>query len=152
MLLPFFVSLLPCWQNISLWGEYFEGFFSSRKIKKHRPGQDPRIGRLGHCRGGHAVFSKKLLNTQRDVGRWACKSPIMKWANTMKESSKKNSLKPNTASHNNASWSTDTDGFLEHSPSGGSLYYKGTALQKVIPAFGGSPLHKNTFTFSFLPS
>ena len=34
--------------------------------------------------------------------------------------SKKNSLKPNVASHNNASWYTDTDRFLEHSPSGGS--------------------------------
>ena len=37
------------------------------------------------------------------------------------ESSKKNSLKPHTASHNNTNWYTDTDGFLEHSPSGGSL-------------------------------
>ena len=40
----------------------------------------------------------------------------------LKESSKK-LLKPNTASHNDASWYTDTDGFLEHSASGGSLYY-----------------------------
>ena len=55
---------------------------------------------------------------------------------------KKNSLKPNTASHNSASWCTDTDGFLEHSPSGGSLYlyYKGPAGQEVIPVFFlGSP-------------
>ena len=28
---------------------------------------------------------------------------------------------------------TDTDGFLEHSPIGGSLYYKGPTLQKKIP-------------------
>ena len=35
---------------------------------------------------------------------------------------KKNSLKLNTATHNNASWYTDLDGFLEHSPSKGSLY------------------------------
>ena len=34
---------------------------------------------------------------------------------------KKNSLKLNTASHNNTSWYTDPDGLLEHSPSGGSL-------------------------------
>ena len=39
--------------------------------------------------------------------------------------SKKNSLKQNAASHNNASWYSDTGGFLEHSPSRGSLYYKG---------------------------
>ena len=32
---------------------------------------------------------------------------------------KNNSLKLNAASHNNASWYTDTDGFLEHSPSRG---------------------------------
>ena len=42
--------------------------------------------------------------------------------------SKKNSLKPNVASHNNASWYTDTDGFLEHTPSGGCLYYKRPTL------------------------
>ena len=71
------------------------------------------------------------------------------------ESSKK-SLKPNAASHNNASWYTNTDGFLEHSPSRGSLYYKGSALQKVIPIFwGGPPLvfykeHNVNYTFFFL--
>ena len=53
---------------------------------------------------------------------------------------KKNSLKPNTASHNNARWYTDTDGFLEHSSSEGSLYYKGLALQKVILVLGESSL------------
>ena len=52
---------------------------------------------------------------------------------------KKNSPKPNTASHNNSSWYTDTDGFLEHSPSEGVLYYKGPALQKIILDFLGPP-------------
>ena len=52
---------------------------------------------------------------------------------------KKNSWKPSVASHNNASWYTDTDGFLEHSPSRGSLYHKGPTLQKIIQFFGGSP-------------
>ena len=50
---------------------------------------------------------------------------------------KKNSVKLNTASHNNASCYTDTNGSLEHSPSGGSLDYKGPALQKIIPFWGG---------------
>ena len=50
---------------------------------------------------------------------------------------KKYSLKLNKASHDNASWHTDTDGFLEHSPSGGSLYYKEPAIQKIIPILGG---------------
>ena len=72
------------------------------------------------------VFGQKLLNTQQGIGRYACKSPIMLWANQMNESSKKkNSLKLNAASHNNASWYNDTDGFLEQSPSRGSLDYKG---------------------------
>ena len=44
----------------------------------------------------------------------------------------KDSLKLNAASRNNTSWSTDTDGFLEHSPSRGSLYYKRPSLQKII--------------------
>ena len=60
------------------------------------------------------------------------------------ESSKTLSLKPNTASHNNANWYTDIGGFLEHSLSRGSLYYMGPTLQNVtqnvIPGFGGSPL------------
>ena len=51
--------------------------------------------------------------------------------------SKRNSLKLNAASHYHASWRTDTDGVLEHSPSAGSLYYKGPSLQKVIPVFWG---------------
>ena len=51
----------------------------------------------------------------------------------MHESLQKNSLQPKSASHNNTSWYTDTDGFLELSPSGGSLYYKGPMLQKIIP-------------------
>ena len=53
---------------------------------------------------------------------------------------RKNSLRLNTASHNNASWYSDTDGSLDHSPNGGSLYYKGPALQKIILVLGGSLL------------
>ena len=52
---------------------------------------------------------------------------------------KKNSPRPNTASHNDASWSTEPDGFLEHSPSGENLYYEGPALQKIILVFGVPP-------------
>ena len=47
------------------------------------------------------------------------------------------SLKPKVACHNNASWYTDTDGFLEHSlQGGGSLYYKGPILWNIIPFWG----------------
>ena len=49
---------------------------------------------------------------------------------------KKNSLKPNVASHSYTTWHTDIDGFLELSPSGGDLYYNVPALQKMILVFG----------------
>ena len=42
------------------------------------------------------------------------------------------------ASHNlsqQCHWDTDTDGFLEHSPSRGTLYYKRPTLQKIIRVF-----------------
>ena len=52
---------------------------------------------------------------------------------------RKKSLKPNTACQKNTSWYTDADGFLEHSSSRGSLYYKGPAFQKTIPFLGGIP-------------
>ena len=45
------------------------------------------IGRVGHR--GHAIFGQKLLNTQHSLGRCTCKLPIVKWANTWKESSQK---------------------------------------------------------------
>ena len=56
------------------------------------------------------LFGQKLLTTQCGVGRCACKLPIMKWAKVLKVL-KQNSVKLNSASHNNASWYTDTDGF-----------------------------------------
>ena len=74
------------------------------------------------------------------MGRNTHKSPIMKQAKALKESSKKNSLKPNAASHNDASWYTNTDGFLKYSPSEGSLYYREPTLKKLIPVLGGPPL------------
>ena len=95
---------------------------------------------MGH--GAHAVFWSKTAEHSAGTGRCAHKSPMMKWANALKESSKK-LTEANAASHNkanNASWCTDTDGFLEHSPSWGSLYYKGPALQKIILGFWGSSL------------
>ena len=90
-------------------------------------------------------WGSKTAEHSAGVGRCTCKSSIMKWVNTLKVF-KKNSLKPNTTSHNNARWYTDTDGFLEHSPSRGSLYYKGPTLQKIIPGFFGSPLIISTTT------
>ena len=90
------------------------------------------------------LFGQKLLNTQCGVGRCTYKSPILKWANALKESSK-SSLNLNAASHNNASGYTDTDGFLEHLPSGESLYYKGLAHQKIMLVLGGDPLYLHLY-------
>ena len=60
--------------------------------------------------------------------------------------SSKKSLKPNAASHNNASWHTDTDVFLEHSPGRVSLYCMGHAHQKIILGLlGGHPLYMTDF-------
>ena len=55
----------------------------------------------------------------------------------LKDSSKKNSTKLNTAPHNNASKYSDTGGLLEHSTGRGVLCYKGPTLQKTIPGFLG---------------
>ena len=61
----------------------------------------------------------------------------MKWASILKESSKK-LLKLNTVTHINSGY-TDIDEFLEHSPSGSSLYYKRSTLEKIIRGFLGPP-------------
>ena len=121
-LLAFFVSPLSHWQTIS-----FPGIFHPGKQKKSCRGWQNQVNREGGACGSCHFWSKSAEHS------WCPrKSPIMKWANVWK-SLPKNSLKPNAASHNNASWYTDTDVFLEHSPSGGSLYYKGPTLQKIIP-------------------
>ena len=77
MLLTFFVSHLPHWQNITLEGLFFI------------PGNKKRScsGRVGPS--SHAIFGQKLLNTQHCVGRCTHKSPTMKGTNPLKESSKK---------------------------------------------------------------
>ena len=81
-------------------------------------------------------FDQKLLNTQCIVGRCAHKSPGYETGKCVVL--KKKSLKMNAASHNNASWYTNTDGLLEHSLRKVSLYHKGPELKKII-LFGGDP-------------
>ena len=112
-------------------------FFHGRNKKNCSGKQKKSLGVRGWGMGVMLFFGQKLLNIQHGVGRCTHKSPIMKWAKHWESS--KNSLKLNAASHNNTSWYTDTDGFLEHSPSGWSLYNKGPSLQKIIPVFWVSP-------------
>ena len=45
---------------------------------------------------------------------------------------KKISLKLNAASHNNASWYIDTDGFLEHLPSGEACTTRGPPSRRLF--------------------
>ena len=132
VLLLFFVSPLPYQQNVSLWG-----ILSSGETKKVTEDEIGWVGRWGL--GGAMPFLVKNCWTLSVV--WAgtlVNHPS--WNEQMHGVSKKNSLKPNAASHNNTSWYTDTEGFLEHSRSGGSLYYKGPALQKIMPVLWGEPL------------
>ena len=81
VLLPFFVFHISKMFS-------FEAFFNSEKEKKIVQGKMESIGRVGH-RGHHAIFGQKLLNMQWCVGRCTCKSPIIKWVNVLKGSSKK---------------------------------------------------------------
>ena len=62
-------------------------------------------------------------------------------------------MESSAASHNNGSWCADTDGFPEHSPSGGSLYYKGPALQKIILFVLSPPIniYQRIYTLSLSP-
>ena len=100
-------------------------------------------GRLGwRGRVGHRGRAVLLNNCWTLSATWAgVLVPNSSWdGQTLWKSLQKNSLKPNTASHNNTSWYSDTDGFLEHSPSRGSLYYEGPALERIILVLFGFPL------------
>lgn len=79
-------------------------------------------------------------SARRGEGGCACRPPILKRANALR-AFKENALKPNAASHTNSRRPPDQDGFLGLPPSGGSLFYRRPALQKIIPDFGGSPPH-----------
>ena len=105
MLLYFFsASAIFCFTSSTLTKHFPLRSCSSRETKKTLPRGDTEwIGTVGY--GSHTFFfCHKLLNTQQGVSRRASKLPITKWANVLKESSKKNSLMLNTASHNNTRW------------------------------------------------
>ena len=131
VLLLFFVSSFPHQQNVSLWG-----LFSSRETKVAR---GERLNRGGEAQRSYYFWSKTAEHSG-GVGRCACKSPIMKWANSLKVFKKIQwrSTPPLTTSPA----STLNRWVLRHSPSGRSLYYKEPPLQKTIAVFlvGGSTL------------
>ena len=122
VLLLFLVSPFPYWQNISLWGLFFL-IWGNSKCLLGQDWENIESGGMGimpflvkNCWTLSVVWAHALLNHPSWHGQ-------IHW-----KSLQKNSLKPNAAFHNNTSWYTDTDGFLEHSPSEGSLYYKGLIL------------------------
>ena len=96
------VLLLFCFTSSRLAKHFPLRTFFIRGKKKVAQGEMGWIGRMEH--GDHASFGQKLLNTQHGVDRRAPKTPIVKSANMLKESSKKTYWSPtNAASHNNAS-------------------------------------------------
>ena len=82
MLLLLFVSPFPHQQNVSLWG-----LSSSGEIKQTIKVTLGKIGWMGG--NGCQLFLVKNCWTQCSLGRCTCISPIMEWANALKESSKK---------------------------------------------------------------
>ena len=128
--LPFFVLPLPHEQNI-----YFWGLFLSRETNKQTKDALGKIRWIGGWGTGIMLFKAKTCWSLSAV--WAGVSlgnGQMCW-----KSLKKKSLKLNAASRNNASWYTDTDGFLKHSPSEGIIHYKGPVLQTIMVIFWVSP-------------
>ena len=65
----------------------FEDIFHLGEEKQVARGEMGSLGRVGH--GGHAVFGQKMLNTQHSVAGALVHQPFMKWANALKEPSKK---------------------------------------------------------------
>ena len=88
ILIPFSASAVYCFTS-SILAKHFSLriFFTWGNKKNVSHSQIRWIRRVGH--GSVAIFGPKLLNTQCSVGRCADKLPIMKWANVLKESSKK---------------------------------------------------------------
>ena len=122
---PFSVSPLAHQQIFA-----FEDFFTQEnkhQQPKNCSGRD-QVNREGEtwgswhfwqdCRTLRAVWVGALVNHSS----WNRQTH---WKNL-----KKKSLKPNTASHNNARWYTDTDGSLEHSAGKGTYITRGPSSRR----------------------
>ena len=144
--MPFSASAVFCFiSSTSAKGFPLRTFFIQRN-KKSRSGQD-QVNREGEAQGSCRFWSK---TAERSAWAGALINHPTWNGQTHWKSLQKNSLKPNTASHNNTSGYPDVDGFLEHSPIGGSLDYKRPAFQKIIPGgFFGSSLMYYTWIKRF---
>ena len=131
-LMPFRASAIFCFTSFTWAGRFpLRTFFIWGNKRK-----SVRV-RLGVGHGGHAIFCSNcwtlstvwagvLVNRPSWNGQMCCLQ--------------KSSLKPNTASHNNAKWCADADGFLEHSPSGEARIPRGLRSRRLIPGFSPTPL------------
>ena len=90
ILMPSSASAGFCFTSSTLAHRFPWRTFFIQENKKEISGQGDQVNREGGA-GGSCCFDQKLLNTQPGVGRWAHKSPIMKWANALKGCSKKKS-------------------------------------------------------------
>ena len=135
ILMPFSASAVFCFNSSTLAKPCSLRTFliqGNKQTNKSYSGHD-WVNKVGGTPGrGGLPVSGQILNTQRSVGRCTLDHPSWN-GQTRWKSLQKNSLKLNVASHNNTSWYTDTDGFLEHSPSGEAcMDYKDPILPKII--------------------
>ena len=138
VLLPFFVQPLPHQPKCVP----LRTFSSGKQTKKLLR---PRSGEYGRWGIGVMPFLVKSCWTLSAV-----------WADDLINHSSKNgqthwkSLQKNftEVEHTTTSRFANTDGFLEHSPSGGSLYYKGLTLHKIIPFLFRTPPPPVSLNFS----
>ena len=121
ILMPFSVSAFVCLFFISPLPYHkmfpFENFFHPAKQKNSHSGWD-QVNREGGTWGSCHFWSKTAEHSV------CCGQVRYEIGKCIESLQKNNSLELNAASPN-TSWYTDTDGFLGHSPSGGSRYYKG---------------------------
>ena len=89
ILMPFSASAIFCSTYSTLAKRFSLSTFSygETTTKKVTWGEIGWIGSVGH--GVHVIFGQKLMNTQCGVGKCACKSPTIKWANVLEKSFKK---------------------------------------------------------------
>ena len=137
ILLPFSASADFCFTSstsakISLWG-----FFPSRETNKQKNVTRAEMGKTGRVENrGHAILVK------------TCWTRSVVWASALVnhpswnvqmcwKSFQKKLTEAECSLSQHASWYTDTNGFLEHSTSRGSLYYKRPTFQKIILFWGG---------------
>ena len=144
ILMPFSASAIFCFTSFTLAKRFpLRTFFIWGDEKQTKKVTRDEIWWMGRVRPrGHAVFGQKLPTLSMMWAGELVSHPSWNGQTCWKRLQKKFTEAERSLSQHHQ-WCTDTDGFLEHSPGGGSLYYKGPALQKIIPVFWGVPSYLN---------